>query len=64
MITEQLEERCVAGADKGEKVVSEFFAERLLGPFRPDGVVARVGAGSELGQCGAHIGEERISGGR
>ena len=64
MITEQLEERCVAGADKGEKVVSEFFGERLLSSLRPNWVITRVGTGSELGQCRAHIGEEGISGGR
>jgi hypothetical protein len=55
-----LKERSFAGAEEGEEVVSEFFGERLLGALWPDGIIARVGALSELGQRRVHSGNIAI----
>jgi hypothetical protein len=55
-----LEERSFAGAEEGKEVVGEIFGERLLGALWPDGVVARVGALSELGQRRVHSGNIAI----
>ena len=41
---EELDEARVAGRQKGEEVVGEFFGERLFSALGPNWVVARVRA--------------------
>ena len=57
---EEFKERGVAGTEKIEEIIGEFFSERLFSAFWPDGVIAWVRALSELCQRRVHSGNIAI----
>ena len=60
MRSEQLEQRSIARAEKIEEILCEFFAERLPGAGRPEGIVALAGAATKFGQRSVHSGFKAI----
>lgn len=60
MRSEQLEQRSIARTEKIEEILCEFFAERLPGAGRPEGIVALAGAATKFGQRSVHSGFKAI----